>query len=261
MNGRDLIERYDALVALPTPLVIDHVGRYMPPVEPDDERFRVLLRLIDTGRCWVKLSAPYESVADDTHASPGGHAARPHPRAACARAHVVGDELAASRPGAARHRWPISTAWRSSGCPTKHFDGASSSTTRQSCTSSIPSRRHDHVPRGVPMTSNYASYPSLVDRTVFITGGADGIGSAMVEQFARQGSRVAFVDKNVDYAARHDPTLRRCWCDPHADVLRGRSARHRRAADGLRGGRSTRSAASPCSSTTRPMTIATTGAT
>lgn len=51
------------------------------------------------------------------------------------------------------------------------------------------------------MTS-YASYPSLLDRTVFITGGADGIGSAMVRHFALQGSRVAFVDKNVAYAQR-----------------------------------------------------------
>jgi NAD(P)-dependent dehydrogenase (short-subunit alcohol dehydrogenase family) len=42
---------------------------------------------------------------------------------------------------------------------------------------------------------------------VFITGGADGIGSAMVEQFARQGSRVAFVDKNVAYA---EATIERC---------------------------------------------------
>ena len=57
------------------------------------------------------------------------------------------------------------------------------------------------------MSSSYASYPSLVDRTVFITGGADGIGSAMVEQFARQGCRVAFVDKNVDYA---HATIQRC---------------------------------------------------
>jgi NAD(P)-dependent dehydrogenase (short-subunit alcohol dehydrogenase family) len=46
----------------------------------------------------------------------------------------------------------------------------------------------------------YATYPSLADRTVFITGGADGIGSAMVRHFARQGSKVAFVDKNVEYA-------------------------------------------------------------
>ncbi|HEY0518766.1 MAG TPA: SDR family oxidoreductase [Ilumatobacteraceae bacterium] len=57
------------------------------------------------------------------------------------------------------------------------------------------------------MTNNYASYPSLVGRTVFITGGADGIGSALVEQFAAQGARVAFVDKNVDKA---HATIQRC---------------------------------------------------
>jgi NAD(P)-dependent dehydrogenase (short-subunit alcohol dehydrogenase family) len=57
------------------------------------------------------------------------------------------------------------------------------------------------------VTSNYASYPSLVDRGVFITGGAAGIGSAMVEQFARQGSKVAFVDLDAD-AARS--TIERC---------------------------------------------------
>jgi D-galactarolactone isomerase len=67
MNGRDLGDRVGALMALPTSLVIDHVGRYMPPVAPDDERFAVLLRLLDTGRCWVKLSAPYESAPDTTH--------------------------------------------------------------------------------------------------------------------------------------------------------------------------------------------------
>ncbi|MFW2335730.1 SDR family NAD(P)-dependent oxidoreductase [Ilumatobacter sp.] len=54
---------------------------------------------------------------------------------------------------------------------------------------------------------NYARYPSLVDRTVFVTGGADGIGSAAVENFARQGSRVAFVDINAEYA---HATIRRC---------------------------------------------------
>jgi D-xylose 1-dehydrogenase len=57
------------------------------------------------------------------------------------------------------------------------------------------------------MNTRYASYPSLAERTVFITGGADGIGSAMVEQFARQGSRVAFVDKNAEYA---NATIQRC---------------------------------------------------
>ena len=49
--------------------------------------------------------------------------------------------------------------------------------------------------------TEYASYPSLVDRTVLVTGGADGIGAALVRNFARQGSKVAFVDINPDKAA------------------------------------------------------------
>lgn len=39
-----------------------------------------------------------------------------------------------------------------------------------------------------------AHYPSLQGRSVFITGGGSGIGASMVEAFARQGARVAFVD-------------------------------------------------------------------
>ena len=42
----------------------------------------------------------------------------------------------------------------------------------------------------------FASYPSLRDRAVLITGGASGIGAAIVEHFARQGARVGFVDIN-----------------------------------------------------------------
>src|SRR4051812_5130378 len=39
-----------------------------------------------------------------------------------------------------------------------------------------------------------ASYPRLTGRRVFVTGGATGIGAAIVEAFARQGTTVAFVD-------------------------------------------------------------------
>lgn len=65
MNGRDVPERLGLLERLPGTLVVDHVGRYMPPVEPDHPAFAALLRLIDGGRCWVKLSAPYESSKAD----------------------------------------------------------------------------------------------------------------------------------------------------------------------------------------------------
>ncbi len=42
--------------------------------------------------------------------------------------------------------------------------------------------------------SNFATYPSLKDRVVLITGGASGIGASFVTHFARQGARVAFLD-------------------------------------------------------------------
>ncbi len=42
--------------------------------------------------------------------------------------------------------------------------------------------------------SAYARYPSLQDRGVLITGGATGIGETLVEAFAEQGARVAFID-------------------------------------------------------------------
>lgn len=44
-----------------------------------------------------------------------------------------------------------------------------------------------------------AIYPSLRDRVVFISGGASGIGAAIVEQFCAQGAKVSFVD--IDEAA------------------------------------------------------------
>ena len=39
-----------------------------------------------------------------------------------------------------------------------------------------------------------ATFPSLKEAVVFITGGASGIGACMVRGFARQGARVGFVD-------------------------------------------------------------------
>jgi len=51
-----------------------------------------------------------------------------------------------------------------------------------------------------PPAAQYATYPSLQGRSVFITGGAAGIGRALVQEFARQGSRVGFADINREQA-------------------------------------------------------------
>lgn len=47
------------------------------------------------------------------------------------------------------------------------------------------------------MRTNGAIYPSLRDSRVLITGGATGIGAALVQAFAAQGAKVGFVDLNV----------------------------------------------------------------
>ena len=47
--------------------------------------------------------------------------------------------------------------------------------------------------------SNFAIYPSLRDRVVFVTGGGGGIGASEVLHFAEQGAKVAFID--IDDAA------------------------------------------------------------
>ena len=44
------------------------------------------------------------------------------------------------------------------------------------------------------MSSTHAIYPSLRGKNVLITGGAEGIGAATVELFARQGSQVIILD-------------------------------------------------------------------
>lgn len=61
LDGRTLPEREAQIARLPGRFVIDHTGKFLEPVAPDHPAFRALLRLVDTGRCWVKLSAPYET--------------------------------------------------------------------------------------------------------------------------------------------------------------------------------------------------------
>jgi D-galactarolactone isomerase len=61
LDGREL-PKYEAQIKrLPGKFVIDHTAKFLEPVTPESREFRSLLSLVDTGRCWVKLSAPYET--------------------------------------------------------------------------------------------------------------------------------------------------------------------------------------------------------
>jgi len=48
------------------------------------------------------------------------------------------------------------------------------------------------------MSVQLAIYPSLLEKTVFITGGASGIGAEIVSAFAKQGAKVGFIDIDAD---------------------------------------------------------------
>ena len=57
------------------------------------------------------------------------------------------------------------------------------------------------------MSNSLAVYPSLLDKTVFVTGGALGIGAEIVSAFAKQGAKVGFIDLNADASQKLADTL------------------------------------------------------
>ncbi len=61
LDGRELPDRISQLRRLPGQLQIDHTGKFIEPVTTDDPAFKALVDLVDGGRCWVKLAAPYET--------------------------------------------------------------------------------------------------------------------------------------------------------------------------------------------------------
>jgi len=63
-RGNWLPEAIPLLKKLPVDTVVDHVGRTPPENGVNDPGFKALLRFMESGRCWVKISAPYLASAD-----------------------------------------------------------------------------------------------------------------------------------------------------------------------------------------------------
>ena len=59
LDGHELADRAGLVARLPGQVVIDHLGMFGRPVAMNHPSVLALLRLLDTGRVWVKLSAPY----------------------------------------------------------------------------------------------------------------------------------------------------------------------------------------------------------
>jgi D-galactarolactone isomerase len=60
-DGRDIADYMTTLQSLTGDYVIDHAGKFLEPVATDAPSFKALLRLIDRGNCYVKISACYET--------------------------------------------------------------------------------------------------------------------------------------------------------------------------------------------------------
>ncbi len=57
-QGTDILEYADKLLALPNVIVLDHFASIPAAGGTDQAAFKTLLRMLDSGRVWVKLSGP-----------------------------------------------------------------------------------------------------------------------------------------------------------------------------------------------------------
>lgn len=67
----DIATAADPLLALPGKIVLDHFGMFDPRAGLDQPEFRAILRLLDSGRVWVKLSGPMRAAREEDYPYPG----------------------------------------------------------------------------------------------------------------------------------------------------------------------------------------------
>ena len=66
VQPNDLVALEPTLSDLPVPLVVDHMGLISSTAVPYHPAHATLLRLLDRGHCWVKLSGAYRLSGSDT---------------------------------------------------------------------------------------------------------------------------------------------------------------------------------------------------
>jgi D-galactarolactone isomerase len=60
-DGREFVEHEAQLKRIRGDYIIDHIGKFLEPVAIDHPAFKAMLRVLDRGNCYIKLSAPYET--------------------------------------------------------------------------------------------------------------------------------------------------------------------------------------------------------
>jgi len=65
LEGEQIPDMADELLALPCNVVIDQMGRLPAHMGTDHPAFQALLRMLDSGRVWVKLSGPMRFSGED----------------------------------------------------------------------------------------------------------------------------------------------------------------------------------------------------
>ena len=58
-DGGEMEARAPLIARLPCDVVVDHLGRFHDPVPHSAPPVKALLRLLESGRVWVKASSPY----------------------------------------------------------------------------------------------------------------------------------------------------------------------------------------------------------
>jgi 2-pyrone-4,6-dicarboxylate lactonase len=60
-----LVHVSNQLLAMPTPIVLDHFGAFDATLGLDQPAFTTVLQMLESGRVWVKLSAPMRSTREE----------------------------------------------------------------------------------------------------------------------------------------------------------------------------------------------------